>query len=68
MSEKAPWDMPNPVTRLAAERDRLEDAKAQLLVAVVASDRTLWESIATHAASQVARWERVMREVREAQS
>lgn len=59
-----PWDMPNPITRIAAEQDRLSEANAHLQLVGLGPDRTLWESIAVHAAGEIARWESIIAQLK----
>lgn len=61
-----PWDMPNPVQRIAFEQDRLNEANAHLQLVGAGPDRTLWESIAVHAAGEIARWEGIIAQLKEA--
>lgn len=62
-----PWTMPNPVMRIATERERLAEAEAALSnPGLPASERTMWETLKIHSEAQIARWERVIKELQHA--
>jgi hypothetical protein len=56
-----PWDMPNPVMRIASERDRLEAAEQALTnPGLPPNERAVQETLKIFCEGQIARWERII--------
>lgn len=61
-----PWTLPNPVMRVASERERLAEATTALTnPGLPANERAMWETIKIHSEAQIARWEGIIEQLRE---
>lgn len=53
--------MPNPVMRIATERERLAEAEIALAnPGLPANERVIWETLKIYSEGQIARWERII--------